>query len=116
ATTIGDGTYPFSAPLSLYFSKATMGQPIVGAFMWSLISEDTLEGVGELNLAMSNVEALRGQRDTFIALIEEAHAAYAAQQAAEAEATAEATADANATADPNATAEATQAATAEASD
>lgn len=114
ATTIGDGTYPFSAPLSLYFSKATMGQPIVGAFMWSLISEDTLEGVGELNLAVSNVEALRGQRDTFFALIEEAQAAFAEQQAAEA--TAEATADANATADPNATAEATQAATAEASD
>ncbi len=110
-TTIADGTYPFAASYRLYFSKANMGQPIVGAFMWSLISENTLERISDLNLAVSNVDALRTQRDTFFELIQEAQE-LAAQQAAET--TAEATAEVESTAEAESTAEPTAEATAEA--
>ncbi len=113
-TTIADGSYPFSAPLTLYFSKANMGTPIVGAFMWSLVSEDTLEGLTELDLAVNNVEALRVERDGFFELIQTAQE-LAAQQAAEvqAEGTAEpdAMAEAGATAEAESTAEPTAEAT-----
>jgi phosphate transport system substrate-binding protein len=92
--TFADGSYAFATRFSVHLSRAAMGQPVVAAFMWSILSEESLTQLDSLNLVNTNADDLRLRRDDVFTLIEEAQEIAAAEAEAEAEATAEATEDA----------------------
>lgn len=71
-TTFEDGTYPFSAFLTVTFARGAMGNGVVGAFMWNILTEENLETIEDLGLVNLNVADLRQRRDDVFALIEEA--------------------------------------------
>lgn len=102
--TISDGSYPLTLTVRLVYSQASMGEQVVGAFMWNVIDENALFGLAELDLPISKDAELRAAREEVFSLIEKA-LQIAAEQAAQA--AEEATPEATEAATQEATAEAT---------
>jgi hypothetical protein len=70
--TITNGSYPLIADFYVYLSKTSMSNPAAAAFMWNLLSDEVLQAVEDLNLAVFDREALAAQRDELFDLIDTA--------------------------------------------
>jgi phosphate transport system substrate-binding protein len=77
--TIEDGSYPFSTSISLHFSRPSMGNEVVAAFMWDALGETAVSNLLTINLPTVNDAGLQTARDEVFDLIEEAIAQAAAE-------------------------------------
>ena len=76
-----NGTYALANNYTLYLSRSAMGDEVVAAFMWSLLSEDSLTGLDVLNLTGTDLDDLRQRRDDVFVMLEEAIQAAAETEA-----------------------------------
>jgi|GEM_PF-1202107 len=85
--TFDDGSYVLANTTRAYFTSQSAGDEVVGALMWSLVGENSVVALEDLNLPSDNADGLREERDAVFVFIETAveEAAQAALDAAEEE-------------------------------